>query len=149
MLEEENEMNPINTSGALMPVPNYYRRLMKHPLFRKLNGHPHAISMIAPMAKDNTLVEIYNLLNSKTFVDSFANESHPLSSLKLTLETSVKSMLSKSPKAIDLWCLLGLLPGGLTGTDLEKLWGSDWYGLTAQLLRASLIKVSYHGEDDS
>mgnify|MGYP000974477143 CR=1 FL=1 len=90
MLEEDNEVNPVNPSEALMPVPNYYGRLMKHPLFQKLNGHPHAISMIAPMAKDHTLVEIYTLLNSKTFVDSFVDDSHPLRSLKLTLETSVR-----------------------------------------------------------
>jgi len=146
MLEEDNEVNPVNPSEALMPVPNYYGRLMKHPLFQKLNGHPHAISMIAPMAKDHTLVEIYNLLSSKTFVDSFGNDSHPLRSLKLTLETSVKSMLNKNPKAINLWCLLGLLPGGLTEADMEKLWGSDWFGHIADLLAASLIKVSYQGE---
>jgi hypothetical protein len=30
-------------------------------------GHPHAISLIAAMTRDNTLVQIYNLLNSKSF----------------------------------------------------------------------------------
>ena len=37
------------------------------PLFQKLNGHPHAITLIATMARDHSLVEIDKLIESKTF----------------------------------------------------------------------------------
>ena len=40
-------------------------------------------------------------------------------------------MLKKSPKAVELFCLIGLMPGGVTQDDLKELWDKekqDWFG---------------------
>ena len=136
LMLDDQECNPIDFHG--LQIADFHTRLEKHPLFQKMNGHPHAISLIAPLAKENTLVEIYQLLHSKTFADSYKNSAHPLLPLKLSLDTSIKSMINKNPKAVELFCLIGLMPGGVTEKDLNVLWGSDWYGYISILMGAQL-----------
>ena len=53
-------------------------------------------------------------------------------------------MMKVDPKAIDLFCLIGLLPGGCTEQELDYMWGIGWLKLAERLLRASLlVKKSY------
>lgn len=47
----------------------------------------------------------------------------PLASLKVSLDTSIQHMEIAEPKAIKLFCLIGLLPGGCSEEDLNYLWG--------------------------
>jgi hypothetical protein len=46
-------------------------------------------------------------------------EGTPLASLKVSLDTSIKHMSTNEPKALRLFCLIGLLPGGVTEEDLN------------------------------
>ncbi len=56
-------------------------------------------------------------------------------------------MLKKSPKAVELFCLIGLMPGGVTQEDLKELWDKekqDWFGFIQELINAQLVqKKSY------
>ena len=56
-------------------------------------------------------------------------------------------MLKKSPKAVELFCLIGLMPGGVTQDDLKELWNrekQDWFGFIQELINAQLVqKKSY------
>jgi len=49
-------------------------------------------------------------------------------------------MKRENEKAIDLFCLLGLLPGGITENDLTVVWGNEeWVVLSEHLRNASLL----------
>jgi hypothetical protein len=49
-------------------------------------------------------------------------------------------MRKDNEKAIELFCLLGLLPGGITEHDLTSVWGSEeWVVLGEHLRNASLL----------
>jgi len=55
------------------------------------------------------------------------------------METAVGQMLYKKPKAIELFCLIGLMPAGITEEALSVIWGDDWYGYINDLLKAQLV----------
>ena len=57
----------------------------------------------------------------------------------MSLETSIEHMKETDPEAIKLFCLIGLLPGGCTESDLNWLWGNSWNKYCDKLLRASLL----------
>ena len=49
-------------------------------------------------------------------------------------------MRHEQPEALNLFCLIGMLPGGVSEDDLENLWGNaQWMTLIEHLRRASLI----------
>jgi hypothetical protein len=77
------------------------------------------------MARTHTLVEIYKLLNNRNFANSYDSSVHPLNCLKNSLEFSINNMRVQNPKALELFCLIGLMPGGVCEETLEVLWGSD------------------------
>ena len=113
-----------------------------HHMCELLAGHPHAISLVAPLLQNKTLSELYKLLNSQDIMNVLRDEGigAPLASLKVSLDTSIKHMLSIQPRAIKLFCLIGLLPGGCSEDDLTILWGKDdWLECADKLLIASLL----------
>ena len=56
------------------------------------------------------------------------------------MDTSTLHMRNTQPEALNLFCLLGMLPGGVSEADLPELWqGDQWLVLTESLRRASLI----------
>ena len=59
---------------------------------------------------------------------SYGTGAHPLNALRLSLDTAIGNIEAKSPEAIELFCLIGLMPGGVTKDDLKELWGQNWYG---------------------
>ena len=62
-------------------------------MFLLLGGHPHAISLAAPLLQDKTLKELYALLNSNEIMDWLrieGIEGTPLASLKVSLDTSIQ-----------------------------------------------------------
>jgi hypothetical protein len=87
-------------------------------MIQKLNGHPATISLIASMKRDHSLIEMYKLLNSKTFTRSIQHQSHPLFYLQVSIEASISNLLEKHPEAVRVFCLIGMMPGGLQTDDL-------------------------------
>ncbi|CDW83802.1 nb-arc domain protein [Stylonychia lemnae] len=125
-------------------------RLDEHHICTLLGGHPHAISLAAPLLQDKSLKELYALLNSREIIEWLQIEGieGPLASLKVSLDTSIKHMTDSEPMAIKLFCLIGLFPGGCTDEDLNYLWRDGWMKLAEKLLRASLLvkKSGSNGE---
>ena len=90
LLEADDSVNIGNHNDySGMHYNECHKRLENHPMFKKLSGHPHAISLIAPMVRDYSLVGLYELISSKSFVESQDSVSHPLNSLKFSMDTSV------------------------------------------------------------
>lgn len=61
------------------------------------------------------------MINNKNLMQNL-NEHNPISLLKLSTDASIQHIRNISAKAIDLFCLLGLMPGGISDTDLDILW---------------------------
>ena len=54
-------------------------------------------------------------------------------------------MRVQNPKALELFCLIGLMPGGVSEETLEVLWGSDCYlhNLLISLTDAQLVQIKH------
>ena len=62
------------------------------------------------------------------------------SSLRVSLELSIKSVQSTTPASLNLFSFIGLLPGGVTDYELTQMWGgTQWMKLKDSLIRASLL----------
>jgi len=82
---------------------------------------------------------LLNMIASIDFMKDM-NNLDPTQSLKVSMDTSTLHMRNTQPEALNLFCLLGMLPGGVSEVDLPILWQSDqWLVLTESLRRASLI----------
>ena len=83
-------------------------------------------------------------MQSKNFIRD-THELNPVNSLKVSMDASVQYVRSTQPQAIDLFCLLGMMPGGATQKDLTQLWGQmpgrdrEWEFLTQILKKYSLL----------
>lgn len=56
------------------------------------------------------------------------------------MDTSTMHMRTHQPEALNLFCLLGMLPGGVCDSDLTVLVESGkWLALTEYLVKASLV----------
>ena len=79
------------------------------------------------------------MIASEDFMSDM-NNLDPTQSLKVSMDTSTLHMRNTQPEALNLFCLLGMLPGGVSELDLPILWESDrWIVLVECLRRASLI----------
>mmetsp|Transcript_10357 Transcript_10357/g.10388 ORF Transcript_10357/g.10388 Transcript_10357/m.10388 type:complete len:304 (-) Transcript_10357:33-944(-) len=117
-------------------------KLEEHHILHLLGGHPHAISLAAPLLQDKSLKELYSILNSYDILDVLGSdhiEGKLIAPLKVSLETSIEHMKINDPDSLKLFCLMGLLPGGCSEEDLDELWGKNWYHCVERLLRASLL----------
>lgn len=112
-------------------------------MFEILKGHPHAISLAAPLLQDKRLKELYGLLNSDEIMNWLENQGikdDSMGSLKVSMDISIKQLSDTEPQAIRLFYLIGLLPGGCTQSELDLLWGDGkWLSLAEKLLRSSLL----------
>jgi hypothetical protein len=116
--------------------------LENHHMFEILNGHPHAISLAAPLLQNKKLKELYELLNSEeimNWLENHGNTDTAMCSLKVSMDISIKQLTETEPKAIKIFWLIGLMPGGCTEKDLNILWGTGWMNEIEKLLRASLL----------
>ena len=78
-------------------------------------------------------------MDSRNFISDM-HALNPIDSLKVSLDASVQHVRKQSEAAIELFCLLGLLPGGVTEPQLSELWaGADWLVLAEMLRKASLL----------
>ena len=62
-----------------------------------------------------------------------------MASLKVSMDISINQLKETEPEAINLFWLIGLLPGGCTPNELDSLWGSAWLSIAEKLLRSSLL----------
>lgn len=73
------------------------------------------------------------------------NSINPLHSLRNSIKASVEQVKSVDQRAIQLFCLIGLLPAGITADDLSELWelkqqtNSEWVSLAETLKKYSLL----------
>jgi hypothetical protein len=60
----------------------------------------------------------------------------------MSIEASISFLLEKNPDAVRLFCLIGMMPGGLQNYDLSELWPKDdWYGHHLnKLIDSSLVQ---------
>ena len=85
---------------------------------------------------------LLKMIDSEDFMTDMGNLD-PTQSLKVSMDASTMHMRSTCPEALNLFCLLGMLPGGVSEQDLPILWQSDlWLSLTETLRKASLIVES-------
>jgi hypothetical protein len=62
-------------------------------MFEILKGHPHAISLAAPLLQDKKLKELYYLLNSEEINEWLENQGikdGAVGSLKVSMDISIK-----------------------------------------------------------
>jgi len=113
-----------------------------HPILDFLSGHPHAISLAAPLLQDKTLDQLYNLLKSQS-VDALEVPDIPKEELDATksfavsLQVSVSYLRERNPEAVNLFAVLGLLPSGALPLDLNAIWGEGWRPLMDALVSFS------------
>jgi hypothetical protein len=94
-------------------------------LFKKLNGYPHVISAIGRMAWELSLKYIDNLLLSKNAWSNSDNLIHFANDLKENIGTYAYFFFTKDPKSKELFCLIGLMPDGITENCLGKILGEE------------------------
>ena len=67
-------------------------------------------------------------------------ENQSYASLRLSLEVSISNIKKTQPQALDLFMLIGLLPGGIKQPELNELYGdTTWKSYKDTLIRASLL----------
>jgi hypothetical protein len=114
--------------------------LAKHPIFKYLSGHPYSISLTSSMLQDASLKRVYDsLVSSTTRADSGFTSFHT------SLEVSIQFLLKteKGTRAVALFDLMALFPGGILEPDLNQLWGENspaWTESMDLLLAASLVR---------
>lgn len=115
--------------------------LTTHPFTLMLGGHPQAISLAAPMLEHQTLSELFQQLLESNIMDALGyQEKQSYTSLRLSLEISINNIKKNNMEALDLFMLVGLLPGGIKQPELTDLYGSPaWKPLKDNLIRASLL----------
>lgn len=60
--------------------------------------------------------------------------------MKISLEVSINYIKKSKIEALDLFMLIGLLPGGIKQPELNELYGSNaWKSYKDSLIRASLL----------
>jgi hypothetical protein len=115
--------------------------MTNHPFILMLGGHPQAISLAAPMLENQSLVELFRQLLDTNIMDALSsNNEKSYTSLRMSLNISIKNLEKTNKEALDLFKFIGLLPGGVDQTELTSMWGNDtWRSYKESLIRASLI----------
>mgnify|MGYP000844135314 CR=1 FL=1 len=136
-VDELLQLKPPRKAYGVKPVLEQVKQLEDHHLFVLLGGHPHAIAMHAPYLQNHKLADLYknilSMFNSQHFKKKITSRN-PTHSLKVSMDISTQRIREECPEALELFCILGLIPGGLTEQDLTALWGSDsWVPLAEYL----------------
>ena len=64
---------------------------------------------------------LLSMIESEDFMSDM-HKLDPTQSLKVSMDTSTLHMRNTQPEALNLFCLLGMLPGGISEVDLPVLW---------------------------
>eukprot|EP00466_Bigelowiella_natans_P009429 jgi/Bigna1/79144/fgenesh1_pg.60_\ len=159
---EASSSSSSSSSSSLGGADTTLKNLSEHPILKFLNGHPHAITLAAPLLQDRSLLEVLALLQSKSSPRTATTqggedgvspgycsqglagieeeEESVVKILEASLQVSVDEVAKTSPKTKEFFCLLGFLPGGAMPCDLESIWGNaSWQTHVQILLKASLV----------
>lgn len=125
-----------NGNGTLAP-----KRLTNHPFILMLGGHPQAIQLSASMLEHASMSDLFKRFLDTNLMETLSScGQRPYASLKVSYDMSISHIQKNNPEALDLFKLLGLLPGSINHDDLTQLWGDDsWQPLQQELIRSSLI----------
>jgi hypothetical protein len=138
--EESKIGQSLNLQIRLKP---HEKNLIDHPFTSLLGGHPQAISLAAPLLRDNSLKELFIAFcnsNVMDVIDDCSNMRNSQTSLRVSLELSIDRVRQKNTNVLDFFGLVGLLPGGASKEELNELWGNtSWAPLKDELLDASLL----------
>jgi len=128
-----------------------YGNLLNHPFVSLLGGHPQAISLVVPMLKDTTLKDLFLNFCDSNMMDVIHEHSELQSqntSLRVSLELSISRLRDKSREALELFCLIGLLPSGVNKDEISQIWGDkNWSRLKNILIGSSLLIHKYNDGD--
>lgn len=105
------------------------RKLHEHHLFKLLGGNPQSVILVAPLLddplKNMKLVDLYKMLTSNQLCEMLKLErieDGVMASLRLSVHCSVEMILKSDPASLQLFLILGLLPGGIRKDELSELW---------------------------
>ena len=116
--------------------------LLDHPFTEMLGGHPQAISLAAPLLEYKSLKEIFQNFWDSNVMDALevSNSKNASTSLRVSLELSIKNIEKANPNSLNLFSFIGLFPGGIEDDELTHIWGGpQWITLKDALIRASLL----------
>ena len=126
-----------------------YSQLINHPFAELLGGHPQAISLAAPLLKDNSLKELFYAFCESNVLDVIDDPSvgqNPCTSLRVSLELSIERVRKNNEAALNLFGLIGMLPSGANKEEITEMWGDkSWVPLKDELVRASLLIFKIDG----
>jgi hypothetical protein len=130
--------------GADRPK-NILPLLSVHPVLQFLYGHPDAIALATPWLQYKSLDQLQVLLEKKKekaleVCDMAEDDREATSSLSASYGISVDYLRERTPEALRLFGLMGLLPGGALARDLSAIWGAEWEALMDILVRVSLVE---------
>lgn len=82
------------------------------------------------------------MLNTNV-MDALGNTSRQsYASLRLSLDISIQNIKHKEPESLKFFKFMGLLPGGVEASELNKLWGDNSWAVSAERLRTASLLVS-------
>ncbi|CAI2370088.1 unnamed protein product [Moneuplotes crassus] len=120
-----------------------HANLLNHPFIQLLGGHPQAISLIVSLLRDSTLKDLFLTFCDSNMIDVVHENSvlgSQTTSLRVSLELSIAQLREKNRDALDLFCLIGLLPSGADKDEITQIWGDNsWKKLKNTLVGSSLL----------
>ena len=129
--------------GLQQYANRHNNKLLNHPFTELLGGHPQAISLAAPLLKDNSLKELFYAFCESNVLDVIDDPSvgqNPYTSLRVSLELSIERVRKNNEAALNLFGLIGMLPSGANKEEITEMWGDkSWVPLKDELVRASLL----------
>lgn len=129
-----------------------HENLLNHPFIGLLGGHPQAISLIVPLLRDSTLKDLFLTFCDSNMIDVVHENSvlrSQTTSLRVSLELSISSLREKDQEALELFCLIGMLPSGANKDEINQIWGDhSWQKLKNTLIGSSLL-IHRNNEDQS
>ena len=85
--------------------------------------------MIAPLLADSEknldLVHLYRMLTSEKLFNELKKDKvddSTMASLRISAQVSIQFISESDPETMNLFYILGMLPGGLSPDDLDCLW---------------------------
>ena len=108
-----------------------------------LGGHPHAVSLAAPLLMHKSLLELYMVLTSQeqktSVVKSAGLINNSMASLRLSLEASLHEVKRRRHLSHKFFLFVGLCPGGIRHKEIDEIWEGEWEQHAYTLLSKSLL----------
>jgi len=151
--DEEDELLGVSrTHGIRGHTQDEVRKLYDHEFFKLLGGNPHAVILAAPLLIKMRLKELYDLLSSSSMNEVLRVEGiqdSTVASLRVSLEASIQILEKEDAESYNFFFMLGMLPGGATGEELESMYGESWKLRIDTLFNLSLVTTKDGNDDKS